>query len=626
MILLKLFLSGDDNDLLDELIIQKSIRDRTNAQNESGKETQILGSIFDRLNIFQNNIGGKKQAITDNSSNSIPSTLHLVNQRNDILLDKKITDNQNILKLIPSMLQPQMQDTVPTFKFNTQSPDELYSQEIINKLKLNARIKDDGDANSILPANFMEEVNEIESAEDNSPDCAITTELDINIEDQHVPPCLPSYCVCGDVDSGKSTLIGQILKGYNPVSSEKLGKKSVDNIAWICDSLDLEREKGITIHSVSHTLEYEHIRFSLVDSPGHVDFTNNMIESAQKSNHALLIIDGSSNALEKNGFMNLGNTKSNSKYDDKNHRKNQTTEHLLILKTFGIMHVTVAVNKLEVVGEEARDRYNYIESTVKKLLTKLGFKSFDFVPCSAKNGINIFQNSTDWPWYDGRGIVETITYRASLINTEYLTPVNHIKWPMLCVISRYIISNRNITFFCQIVGNKTIKVNERCCINGNNDKMTTIKSISDDTGLIASVSPSRILQINVKFSNFQEIIEPGDCLFVCKGSENFEQLSGTIFNASVFTFDSKIPLTVGMQVQIFCHFRRYTCKILAIQSVIDKKPRRVLKSFEKANLKLESSDRLVMHPHAEYCQLLSHFLIKNKGLSIGAGKFESFSD
>jgi len=179
-----------------------------------------------------------------------------------------------------------------------------------------------------------------------------------------------NICVVGHVDSGKSSLIGKIAQivenSSTPVKSKpnknsKNEPKSM-NLAWFSDELDVEKTKGITVHSIKHQVSYKNQKFCLIDSPGHIDFVPNMINSALKSNIGLLVVDSAVGAFEK-GFGGGG----------------QTKEHLLVLKTFAITSLVVVLNKFDVLKESPMERYEEIKSKISKYAKSIGFKLLNFV-------------------------------------------------------------------------------------------------------------------------------------------------------------------------------------------------------------------------------------------------------
>ena len=161
--------------------------------------------------------------------------------------------------------------------------------------------------------------------------------------------------------------------------------------------MDVEKTKGITVHSIKHQVSYKNQKFCLIDSPGHIDFVPNMINSALKSNIGLLVVDSTVGAFEK-GFGGGG----------------QTKEHLLVLKTFAITSLVVVLNKFDVLKESPMERYEEIKSKLSKYAKSIGFKLLNFVPCSALTGWNVLKeekaenSSDDSEWFNGPSVMDAI--------------------------------------------------------------------------------------------------------------------------------------------------------------------------------------------------------------------------
>mmetsp|Transcript_14076 Transcript_14076/g.28802 ORF Transcript_14076/g.28802 Transcript_14076/m.28802 type:complete len:568 (-) Transcript_14076:811-2514(-) len=229
--------------------------------------------------------------------------------------------------------------------------------------------------------------------------------LDISpyIKDEIAPVTL---VVAGHVDAGKSTLVGQLLRGVDGARAKPRADLS---LAWTSDVDGLERERGVTIDSGIHSfvMPTSHRLITLVDSPGHRDFVPAMINGASQASGALLVIDSSPGEFEA-GFSELG----------------QTREHTILLKGLGIQRLLVVVNKLDMVDfDEAR--FFEVRSLLSDFLRQAGFKEdVAFVPCSGSTGLNVSceppENHPLATWYRDSSLLGALESLAGASDSSVL--------------------------------------------------------------------------------------------------------------------------------------------------------------------------------------------------------------
>ena len=202
---------------------------------------------------------------------------------------------------------------------------------------------------------------------------------------QH-PIELLRFNTCGSVDDGKSTLIGRLLYDSKNLMEDQLEalEKSADltgggqiNLANLTDGLRAEREQGITIDVAYRFFATPKRKFIVADTPGHVQYTRNMVTGASTANLSIVLVDARQGVIE------------------------QTRRHTYISSLLGIPHLVVAVNKMDLVGwSEAR--FREIRDEIEGFLPRLGaFRDVKFIPISALNGDNVVEASTQTPWYEG---------------------------------------------------------------------------------------------------------------------------------------------------------------------------------------------------------------------------------
>jgi sulfate adenylyltransferase large subunit len=191
---------------------------------------------------------------------------------------------------------------------------------------------------------------------------------------------------CGSVDDGKSTLIGRLLYDTKQIfidqmeHIEETSKRRGDgyvNLALLTDGLRAEREQGITIDVAYRSFVTPRRRFQLADAPGHVQYTRNMVTGASTADLAVILVDARSGVVE------------------------QTRRHAYIASILRVPHVTVAVNKMDLVGW-SQERYDEIAAD----LETLGLSDLHVIPISALQGDNVVDGSENMPWYDGPPLLE----------------------------------------------------------------------------------------------------------------------------------------------------------------------------------------------------------------------------
>jgi len=203
-----------------------------------------------------------------------------------------------------------------------------------------------------------------------------------------------NLAIIGHVDHGKSTLVGRLLfetenvpehviEQYREEAEEK-GKSGFE-FAYVMDSLDEERERGVTIDIAHQRFDTDEYYFTIIDAPGHRDFVKNMITGASQADNAVLVVD------VQDGVQP------------------QTKEHVFLAKTLGINELIVAVNKMDTVDYDEGDFNDTVEE-IKQLLKSVNVSSDDvkFIPVSAFEGDNVESESDNTGWYDGETLLEAL--------------------------------------------------------------------------------------------------------------------------------------------------------------------------------------------------------------------------
>ncbi|WP_323120988.1 sulfate adenylyltransferase subunit 1 [Burkholderia alba] len=217
------------------------------------------------------------------------------------------------------------------------------------------------------------------------------------------------FITAGSVDDGKSTLIGRLLYDSKAVLSDQLSalsraknKRTVGDeldLALLTDGLEAEREQGITIDVAYRYFATAKRKFIIADTPGHEQYTRNMVTGASTAHAAIVLIDATRITLEHGVAQLLP----------------QTKRHSAIVKLLGLQHVIVAINKMDLV-DYSETRFNEIRDAYVTLAQQLGLTDVRFVPVSALKGDNIVGASEKMPWYAGEPLLDVL--EALPVDTE----------------------------------------------------------------------------------------------------------------------------------------------------------------------------------------------------------------
>ncbi|UCG27629.1 MAG: GTP-binding protein [Bacteroidales bacterium] len=224
------------------------------------------------------------------------------------------------------------------------------------------------------------------------------------------------FTTAGSVDDGKSTLIGRLLYDSKAIfedqmeaierASERTGDEEV-NLALLTDGLRAEREQGITIDVAYRYFATPKRKFIIADTPGHIQYTRNMVTGASTANVAVILVDARNGVIE------------------------QTVRHAYIASLLQIPHIIVCVNKMDLV-HFSEEVFENIQRQFKKYSAKLEVKDVRFVPISAKYGDNVVKRSENTGWYDGPTLMyllENIHISSDLNHTHQRLPVQYVIRP-----------------------------------------------------------------------------------------------------------------------------------------------------------------------------------------------------
>lgn len=223
------------------------------------------------------------------------------------------------------------------------------------------------------------------------------------------------FTTAGSVDDGKSTLIGRMLYDSKSIfadqmeaieqASKKSGVEAEVNLALLTDGLRSEREQGITIDVAYRYFATPKRKFIIADTPGHIQYTRNMVTGASTANLAIILVDARHGLVE------------------------QTARHSFIASLLKIPHIVYCVNKMDLVDYK-EERFEEIKEELEAFSSKLTVNDIRFIPISALKGDNVVHKSTNMDWYEGSTLMYTLE------NVHISSDENHVdcRFPVQYVI------------------------------------------------------------------------------------------------------------------------------------------------------------------------------------------------
>src|SRR4051794_41920882 len=224
------------------------------------------------------------------------------------------------------------------------------------------------------------------------------------------------FATAGSVDDGKSTLIGRLLYDSKAIfedqlaaveaTSERMGAEYV-NLALLTDGLRAEREQGITIDVAYRYFATPNRKFIIADTPGHIQYTRNMVTGASTADLGLVLVDARQGLTE------------------------QSRRHAVILSLLRVPHLVLAVNKMDLVDFD-QATFDRIRQEFTSFATKLNIPDLEVIPISALQGDNVVNRSENMPWYQGPSLMHHLenVHVASdrdLVDTRF--PVQYVVRP-----------------------------------------------------------------------------------------------------------------------------------------------------------------------------------------------------
>ncbi len=276
----------------------------------------------------------------------------------------------------------------------------------------------------------------------------------INYLKEHENKDMLRFLTCGSVDDGKSTLIGRMLYDAKMIFDDQLSAAQSESkkygttgekidLALLVDGLQSEREQGITIDVAYRFFATENRKFIIADTPGHEQYTRNMVTGASTADVAIILIDA------RKGILT------------------QTRRHSFIVSLLGIEHIIIAINKMDLV-DFSEEVFNKISQAYGGLADELGIKNTYYIPVSALDGDNVVEQSVHTPWFKGKpllGLLDSMNIGKEEKAEDFRFPIQYVNRPSL-----------DFRGFCGTIAAGSVKVGDEITVLPSG-KTTRVKSI-----------------------------------------------------------------------------------------------------------------------------------------------------
>lgn len=297
------------------------------------------------------------------------------------------------------------------------------------------------------------------------------------------------FFTAGSVDDGKSTLIGRLLYDTDSILADQLealqssNRKNDDgtiDLAILTDGLRAEREQGITIDVAYKYFQTEKRKFIIADTPGHIQYTRNMVTGASTANLAIILIDARNGVVE------------------------QTIRHSYLVSLLGIKHIVVAVNKMDMM-DYSETVFTAIKEKYKALAQNLNLKDVTYIPVSALKGDNIVQASANMDWYEG----ESLLHFLEQVDTDLQDKTTQARMPVQWVIRPQTDELHDYRGYAGRVLSGTFKVNDSVTVlpAGTNSTISKIEFFENELDqALAGQSVTIHLKDNIDISRGDTLV------------------------------------------------------------------------------------------------------------------------
>ncbi|BAL96466.1 sulfate adenylyltransferase subunit CysN [Rubrivivax gelatinosus] len=294
----------------------------------------------------------------------------------------------------------------------------------------------------------------------------IATDIERYLE-QHEKKSLLRFITCGSVDDGKSTVIGRLLYESKMLFEDQLAAIEADSKKWgtqggdidfalLVDGLAAEREQGITIDVAYRFFSTDRRKFIVADTPGHEQYTRNMITGASTADVAVILVDARKGVLT------------------------QTRRHSYLVSLIGIRKVVLAINKMDLV-DYSQQVYNRIDEEYREFAKQIGLADITTIPLSALKGDNMTEASTQTSWYHGptlMGFLETCEIDETRLQGDALRlPVQWVNRP-----------NLDFRGFCGLIASGSVRPGDRVRVQPSGRESTVARIVAYGGDLAVAVA------------------------------------------------------------------------------------------------------------------------------------------
>jgi sulfate adenylyltransferase subunit 1 len=310
------------------------------------------------------------------------------------------------------------------------------------------------------------------------------------------------FITAGSVDDGKSTLIGRLLHDSKAIFEDQLsavertsrrrGTEGLD-FSLLTDGLQAEREQGITIDVAYRYFATPKRKFVIADTPGHEQYTRNMVTGASTANLAVILIDA------RNGVIT------------------QTRRHAYIANLLGTPHLVVAVNKMDLVGY-SQDAFDRIWDTFSEFAAELDFRDVICIPISALKGDMVVERGENLPWYDGPALLELLDN----IEINHDVNLDDFRFPVQWVCRPGSPEHHDFRGYAGRIESGIIHVGDRITVLPSGQSSTIKRIVTFDRELESACAPQSVtllLEDDIDISRGDMIVKSGERVRVVKEYE-----------------------------------------------------------------------------------------------------------